>query len=59
MEQATPDDTASPPSPVTTNTTLDINIDLNSPAFNGLMEDRKSTRLNSSHAIPSRMPSSA
>ena len=25
----------------------------------GLMQDRKSTRLNSSHEIPSRMPSSA
>ena len=33
--------------------TLDSNIK------GGLMKDRKSTRLNSSHEIPSRMPSSA
>ena len=29
------------------------------PTKNDLLQDRKSTRLNSSHSLPSRMPSSA
>ncbi len=38
------------------NPTLEVEVFLESGAFG---RDRKSTRLNSSHEIPSRMPSSA